>query len=211
MRLIHYGHACVLLELPQRVLIDPGAYSTGFEDVGDLDLVLITHAHPDHLDADRLRAMLVNSPQAIVVHSPGAASVLSGLDAIIATPGDKLVIAGVEITVTGDGTHACIHPDVAGSDNNGYLVNGAVLHPGDALQLADGPVDVLLVPVAGPWMKVQEGIDYLHEVAPRVAVPIHQGGLAPVHQQLHHRLLTNLAPEGTEVVVLDHAVPRELG
>ncbi|RSM87552.1 MBL fold metallo-hydrolase [Kibdelosporangium aridum] len=211
MRLIHYGHACVLLELPQRVLIDPGAYSAGFEDVADLDLVLITHAHPDHLDADRLRALLANSPQAIVVHSPSAASVLSGLDMVVATPGDKLMIAGVEITVTGNGAHACIHPDLAGSDNNGYLVNGAVLHPGDALQPVDGPVDVLLVPAAGPWMKIQEGIDYLRDVTPRVAVPIHQGGLAPVHQHLHHQLLTNLAPEGTEVVVLDHAVPREFG
>jgi L-ascorbate metabolism protein UlaG (beta-lactamase superfamily) len=211
MRLTHYGHACVLLELPQRVLIDPGAYSAGFEDLHDLDLVLVTHAHPDHLDTDRLRALLVNSPQARVVHSPGAATVLSGLDTIVAIPGDKLMIAGVEITVTGNGAHACIHPDVAGSDNNGYLVNGAVLHPGDTLQPVDGPVDVLLVPAAGPWMKIQEGIDYLREVAPRVAVPIHQGGLAPVHRHLHHRLLTDLAPEGTEVVVLDHAVPQEFG
>jgi L-ascorbate metabolism protein UlaG (beta-lactamase superfamily) len=210
MLLTHYGHACVLLELPQRVLIDPGAYSAGFEDLDGLDLVLVTHAHPDHLDAGRLRALLANSPQASVVHSPGAATVFSSLDTIIAVPGDKLAIAGVEITVTGNGAHACIHPDVAGSDNNGYLVNGAVLHPGDALQPADGPVDVLLVPAAGPWMKIQEGIDYLRTVAPRVAVPVHQAGLAPVHRQLHHRLLTNLAPEGTEVVVLDHAVPREL-
>jgi L-ascorbate metabolism protein UlaG (beta-lactamase superfamily) len=61
MRLTHYGHACVLLELPQRVLIDPGAYSAGFEQLEDLDLVLVTHAHPDHLDVDRLRALVVNN------------------------------------------------------------------------------------------------------------------------------------------------------
>lgn len=208
MRVTHYGHACVLLELPQRVLVDPGAYSLGFERLTDLDLILVTHAHPDHLDADVLRGLLANSPQATVVHSPG--TVLAGLDTTVAGPGDKLMIAGVEITVTGDGAHACVHPDLAGTDNNGYLVNGAVLHPGDALQPVDGPVDVLLVPAGGPWMKLQEGVDYLRAVAPRVAVPIHQGGLAPVHRHLHHQLLAKLAPEGTEVVVLDHAVPREL-
>jgi L-ascorbate metabolism protein UlaG (beta-lactamase superfamily) len=182
----------------------------GFEGLADLDLILVTHAHPDHLDADLLRGLLANSPQATIVHSPGAASALADLDTTVATPGDKLVITGVEILVTGDGAHACVHPDLAGSDNNGYLVNGAVLHPGDALQPADGPVDVLLVPAGGPWMKIQEGIDYLRAVAPRVAVPIHQAGLAPVHRHLHHQLLTNLAPAGTEVVVLDHAVPRDL-
>lgn len=210
MRLTHYEHACVLLELPQRVLIDPGAYSAGFEQLEDLDLVLVTHAHPDHLDVDLLRGLLVNSPQASVVHSPGAATALSDWDTTVATPGDKLTVAGVDITVTGDGVHACVHPDLPSSDNNGYLVNGAVLHPGDALQPAGGPVDVLLVPAGGPWMKIQEGIDYLRVVAPRVAVPIHQAGLAPVHRHLHHQLLTNLAPAGTEVVVLDHAVPRWL-
>jgi L-ascorbate metabolism protein UlaG (beta-lactamase superfamily) len=210
MRLTHYGHACVLLELPQRVLIDPGAYCMGFEGLTDLDLILVTHAHPDHLDADLLRGLLANSPQARVVHSPGAATALFEWDTTVATPGDKLTIAGVDITVTGDGAHQCVHPDLPGSDNNGYLVNGAVLHPGDALQPAGGPVDVLLVPAGGPWMKIQEGIDYLRAVAPRIAVPIHQAGLAPVHRHLHHQLLTNLAPAGTDVVVLDHAVARWL-
>lgn len=210
MRLTHYGHACVLLELPQRVLIDPGVYSAGFEGLEDLDLVLVTHAHPDHLDAGRLRALLAHSPQATVVHSPGAATALARLDTMIAVPGDTLVIDDVKITVTGGGDHARVHPDLPGSDNNGYLVNDAVLHPGDALHPSGRPVDVLLVPAAGPWMKIQEAVDYLRAVAPRVAVPIHQGGLAPAHQRLHHQVLTDLAPAGTKVVVLDHAVPQEI-
>jgi L-ascorbate metabolism protein UlaG (beta-lactamase superfamily) len=210
MRLTHYGHACVLLELPQRVLIDPGGYSFGFEHLTDLDLVLITHSHADHVDVDRLRYLLRGSPQATVVHSPGAAHALSGLDATVAEPGDKLSIAGVDITVTGSGVHALVHPDLPVPDNNGYLLNGAVLHPGDALDRVGEPVDVLLVPAGGPWMKIGEAVEYLRAVAPRVAVPIHQAGLAPVHQRLHRQLLSNLAPRGTEVVDVDHAVPREL-
>lgn len=210
MRLTHYGHACVLLELPQRVLIDPGGYSTGFEHLTGLDLVLVTHSHADHLDVDRLRYLLESSPQAMVVHSPGATAALAGLNTTVVTPGDKLSVSGVEITVIGSGVHACIHPELPMSDNNGYLINGAVLHPGDALDPVDEPVDVLLVPVGGPWMKIQESIEYLRAVAPYVAVPIHQAGLAPVHQRLHQQLLVNLAPRGTKVVVLDHAVPQEL-
>lgn len=215
MRLTHYGHACVLVEIPagettKRVLIDPGTYSRDFDDLRDLDLILITHAHPDHLDADRLSVLAANNPHATVVHGPGAATAVTGLTTAVAEPGDELTINAVTIVVTGSGAHAGIHPDLPGSDNNGYLIDGAVLHPGDALDPPRVAVDVLLVPAGGPWMKLAEGIDYLRTVAPRVAVPIHQAGLTPAHQRLHHQLLTNLAPSGTDVAVLEHAIPHTL-
>jgi hypothetical protein len=38
----------------------------------------------------------------------------------------------------------------------------------------------------------------------KVAVPIHQAGLADVHRQLPYQVLRGLAPSGTTVVVLDH-------
>lgn len=210
MRITHFGHACVLVELPQpgaRILIDPGTYSADFEQLRDLDLILVTHAHPDHLDADRLHALAQHNPNATIVHSPGATTVLTGLTTTVAVPGDKLTVSGVEITVTGTGEHACIHADLPGSDNNGYLIGGLVLHPGDALDPPGADVDVLLAPAGGPWLKIGESIDYVRAIAPRVVVPIHQAGLAPAHQQLHHQLLRNLAPAGTEVIVAAHATP----
>ena len=55
MKLTHLGHACLLVETDgARLLIDPGTMSA-FEDVRDLDAVLVTHQHPDHLDLARLR------------------------------------------------------------------------------------------------------------------------------------------------------------
>ncbi|MGV9675545.1 MBL fold metallo-hydrolase [Nocardia sp. NPDC003482] len=216
MRLTHFGHACVLAELPGadkdvRLLLDPGTYSGDFEELRDLDAVLITHAHPDHLDVDRLRQLLAANPDAPVVHGPGAAEPLRefGDRARLVRPGADTTIGGVGIRVTG-GAHACIHPDLPASDNNGYLLGEQVFHPGDAFDVPPVRPDVLLVPAGGPWMKVGEGIDYLRTVAPRVAVPIHQAGLAAVHQGMHHHLLRTLAPAGTTVEVLEHAVPHEL-
>lgn len=215
MQLTHYGHACVLVEIPTqdtwtRILIDPGAYSTGFEALRGLDLILVTHAHPDHLDADRLRALAAQNPDAKIAHSQGAAGALAGLPTTVAVPGDKLAVNGVEIIVTGSGQHACIHADLPGSDNNGYLIDGRVLHPGDALDPPPSAVEVLLVPVGGPWIKIGEGIDYVRAVAPPIVVPIHQDGLAAVHQQMHYQLLRNLTPDQTELVVLEHARPHTL-
>jgi L-ascorbate metabolism protein UlaG (beta-lactamase superfamily) len=212
-RVTHYGHACVLIELwtsggTSRVLIDPGTYSQDFETLRDLDLILITHDHPDHLDSERLRTIVTHNPQVKVVHGRQAAPALEGLPTVAASPGDELTVNGVAIAVTGNGKHACMHPDLPDSENNGYLVERTVLHPGDALAVPPAPVDVLLLPAGGPWMKLQEGIDYLRAVAPRVAIPVHQAGLAAAHQELHHNLLRKLAPENTEVVVLNQAVPR---
>ena len=91
--------------------------------------------------------------------------------------------------------------------NNGYVIDERVLHPGDAFIKPPESVEVLLLPVGGPWMKVGEAIDYLRAVDPRVVIPIHQAGLAPVHQNLHYSLLKNLGPANCEVLVLDQGVP----
>ncbi|RYH71205.1 MAG: MBL fold metallo-hydrolase [Alcaligenaceae bacterium] len=217
MKITHFGHACVLVEVPLRdktvqILIDPGTYSRDFEDLLDIDLVLITHSHPDHVDSDRLRALFERNPDSDLVYSAGAEATLASItpSGCVARPGDILRLRGVEIAVTG-GDHACIHPDLPGCDNNGYLVGGSLFHPGDSLETPPFDVDTLLLPAGGPWMKLSEGIDFLRAVGPRVAIPIHQAGLATVHQNMHHQLLTKLAPNKTEVIVLDHATSHALG
>ncbi|WP_433566750.1 MBL fold metallo-hydrolase [Nocardia sp. CA-151230] len=214
MELTHYGHACVLAEVTgeagvARVLFDPGAYSRDFEELRDLDLILITHAHPDHADAERITKLMADNPQAHLVLGPDT---LAALDdrleerAHVVEPGDKLSLRGLDLVVTG-GTHACIHPALPASPNRGFILNGSLFHPGDAFDQPPNQVEILLLPTGGPWMKVGEAIDYLRAVGPRSAVPIHQAGLAEVHQQMHMQLLMKLAPTDTEVVVLEHASP----
>lgn len=212
MQITHFGHACVLVEVTgTRVLLDPGSYSTGFEDLRDLDLVLVTHEHPDHLDLDRLPALLNANPRAELLVDSGAGRRLgeAGLGHRVLSPGDTDKPRAITVDVLG-GRHAVIHPKLPEVSNNGYLLDSLLLHPGDAFPPAEAPVDVLLLPVGGPWMKLSEAIDYLHAVRPGVVIPIHQAGLAPVHQQLHHQLLTALAPDHTEVVVLEPGVPGRL-
>lgn len=210
MKITHYGHACVLVEIPdgdgsKRVLIDPGAYSADFEPLRGLDLILITHEHPDHVDEDRVRALLAENPGAHLA-GPAIVAVFEHAFTHLISPGDKLNANGVELEVTG-GTHACIHSALPEAANNGYLIAGTVYHPGDAFDMPPADADVVFVPAGGPWMKLAEAIDYVRAVAPRVAIPIHQAGLAPIHQNMHHRLLTTLAPAGTEVIVAQHAAP----
>ena len=63
MRITHLGHACLLVEMADtRLLIDPGTFADDLSDVRDLSAVLVTHQHPDHLDPERLPALVAANP-----------------------------------------------------------------------------------------------------------------------------------------------------
>ena len=60
---------------------------------------------------------------------------------------------------------------------------------------------MLFVPAAAPWSKIAETIEYLRAVAPRTAVPIHQGILAT--PAVFYANLDRLGPEKTTFRALD--------
>jgi len=197
MRLTHYGHACMLAEFPDetRILFDPGTYSAGFEDLTDLDAVLITHEHPDHHDAERQARLAAANPEARVV--------------TVADTSNSVTAGGAVVQIQ-PGEHAVVHPHLPNLANNAYQVGDLLFHPGDSFAMPAGRVRILLLPTGGPWMKLGESVDYLRAVAPEIAVPIHQAGLAEVHRQLHYQVFRGLAPSGTTVQVLDHGITTAL-
>lgn len=199
MQTTHFGHSCVLLSTGSaRLLFDPGAYSTGFEPVTGLAAILITHQHPDHLDGQRLPALVKANPDAALVSDEDSAPELEKLGLTptsVVTPGDSLTIGGTSITVVG-GRHATIHQDLPTPTNAGYVVDhGAFYHPGDALFVPEQRIDVLGLPMAAPWLKTGEMIDFLRAVGPRVAVPIHEALLSELGFRGQRNWINHLAPD----------------
>jgi len=176
MELTKHGHACVVLsDGERRLVIDPGAF-TEPSALDGASAVLITHEHADHFVPDRVRAALDSDPALEVWTNKSVAAQLEGLGGRVHVVGngDAVTAAGFEVTVHGE-LHAEIHPDVPRIANIGFLVNGQVFHPGDALTVPDQPVETLLVPMHAPWSRTADLIDYVRAVHADQAFGVHDG------------------------------------
>ncbi|WP_189718813.1 MBL fold metallo-hydrolase [Streptomyces chryseus] len=193
-KLTKKSHACVRLEKDGRTLvIDPGNFSEPDAAVG-ADVVLVTHEHPDHFAEDRLRAALEAGPGAEIWTLRSVADQLSAaFPGRVHTVGhgDAFSAAGFDVQVHGE-LHAVIHPDIPRITNVGYLVDGSVFHPGDALTVPDQPVETLMLPVMAPWSKISEVIDYVREVRPRRAIDIHDALLTDLARPIYDRQIGGL-------------------
>jgi L-ascorbate metabolism protein UlaG (beta-lactamase superfamily) len=204
-RITYVGHATLLLEMDGvRLLTDPllrgrvlhlqrRSRAVAEEMYRNIDAVLISHLHWDHLDIASLR-LLEQETQLIV---PAGAAVLlrkrgfSNIQEIDA--GDSISIGTLTIEATPAKHH--VNPWLFGSSAPclGYLVKGSqsIYFPGDT-DLFPGmadlvkDLDVALIPVWG-WgpnlgaghMNPARAAEALTLLCPRIAIPIHWGTFYP--------------------------------
>ena len=203
-RLTWLGHATVLVEDRARVLTDPvltsrllhlhrRAGETPAAAPHELDAVVVSHLHSDHLHLPSLRLLAPGTP---VLVPRGSAGLLrgTGVEPIEMSRGDAVSVAGATITA--------VPAHLAGSRwpwsrlhcaALGYVIvgNGATYFAGDTVAFPEMAtlhprLDVALLPVGGwgPWLRGQHlepagAARCLRELRPSVAVPVHYGTLWP--------------------------------
>jgi L-ascorbate metabolism protein UlaG (beta-lactamase superfamily) len=197
MQLTKLGHACVRLDKDGgRLVLDPGVWS-GPDALAGAHAVLVTHEHPDHLDAAAIRAALDRQPGLELWANPSVAAQFAAYGGRVheVGHGDTFTAAGFDVHVYGS-EHAVIMPGIPVIANTGFGVDQAVFHPGDSFTVPEDPIPVLLLPVSAPWLKFAETAAYATAVNPaRGGYAIHDAILSPQGTGLVGNLLKILSRE----------------
>jgi len=176
MKITKYEHACLLVEaLDQKLIIDPGMFAESLpQDLKEVHAVVVTHIHSDHLDKERLQAIVVANPE-VTVFAPQ--DVLDEIQEIEAKK--ELAETGVSHTAGSFALeffghdHAVIYEKVP-CENVGVMVNKTLYYPGDSFTKPNGDkIPLLALPAGAPWMKVGEAMDFMKAVMPGSVFPTH--------------------------------------
>jgi L-ascorbate metabolism protein UlaG (beta-lactamase superfamily) len=205
---VHWvGHASTLIEVGgQRVLTDPlltrrvahlrRRRALPTPDVADVDTVLLSHAHLDHLHLPSLRRLHRNTRMVTPVGTGRLLTAAGFVDVTEVRIGDLVELGGSGVTAEvvpaahkhGRGPHSRVSAQPVG-----YVVTGEgrrVYFPGDT-DLFDGmaaleDIDVALLPIWGWGSSLGTGhLDPTRAasatglIRPGIVVPIHWGTYAP--------------------------------
>ncbi|MFO0718931.1 MAG: MBL fold metallo-hydrolase [Candidatus Paceibacterota bacterium] len=103
-----------------------------------------------------------------------------------------------------DGKHEEIFLEIGQVQNTGYFIDNTLFYPGDSFHNPEKPVDILALPVAGPWCKISDAIRYALAVKPKKAFPVHDGILQKDRIGSSHKVPEKvLAENGIEFVIMN--------
>ena len=190
MKITKHEHACLeLLEGGQRILIDPGVYTSPMGEVGDVVAVVITHNHDDHCFEAQLASIQATNP-AMHVYSTDEvcarlAKSLPKLPTTAVHHGDFYEVGPFTLEFFGD-LHQEIHRSIPLIQNCGVMVNDRLYYPGDSYTQPDRDVELLACPTSAPWLKIGDVMDFVAAVKPKRSFATHNVHLSDFGHDLNN-------------------------
>ncbi|MBI2029093.1 MBL fold metallo-hydrolase [Candidatus Gottesmanbacteria bacterium] len=186
MKVHKIGHCCLVIDVDGlRILTDPGAYTDKQNQIQKIDVIAITHEHLDHLHIESLKKVLVKNPRSTIITNNAVGKILLQKNIKYDLLGHNKKKKFKNVLIEGFGKlHADIYSTVPRVENTGYFIANKLFYPGDALTDPGKKVEILALPVAGPWLTLGQAIDYSKRIKPKKCFPVHDGMLkflGPVH------------------------------
>jgi L-ascorbate metabolism protein UlaG (beta-lactamase superfamily) len=210
MKITKFGHCCMLLEIDGIMIVtDPGNFTTAQNGLEGIDAVLITHEHADHFHIESVKAILAKNPNATVITNAAVGALLEkeGVASTRVGDGEHTDFKGVSIEGFGK-DHAVVYEEVGNVENTAFLVSNKFYFPGDNFHVCGKDVEVLALPVAGPWMKYSEAIDFAKAVNAKQAFGVHDGMITPAFRPFIGALMGKFVPN-TQYFTLADGETRE--
>lgn len=194
-------NSCLLVTTTDgTTLLDPGFFTFGYDGIdldgiGEVQRVLITHEHADHVSPDFVR-WLVDRGEDVAVHSNQAVADL------LAPHELEVRVDSPEGVSAEDVVHEML-PTGATPPNRAWTIDSLITHPGDSY----GPTStapVLALPLLTPWGTTYKSIEFARRLQPQQVVPIHDFYLTKAGRDFIVGMAKNvLASSDIEVVPLD--------
>lgn len=178
MKVTKLVHSCLIVEHEgKKVLVDPGNYSwnsgiVNQDSLRDIDYVLVTHAHPDHIDETFASVVNELSPNAIWYVTPATKEKISVLPGVHLETESALSDVRYISSEHADLTHwgAC-------KDHTSFVLFDVMLISGDCHTLTKMH-DASIFAVAingGPWGSVKTCLNMIAamDVKPMKVIPLH--------------------------------------
>ncbi len=184
MKITRFAQSCLRIETKgKRILIDPGynLYDDSYprNEWSDIDVLLVTHKHPDHCHLDALREIIKN-PKTQFYTTQEVADAYPELNPKIVKAGDVLALGGVTVEVV-KAVHGWAQTSKGGiriHENVGYVVDDGVCR---AYQTSDTVAfdhdlkcDVIFLPSVS-YGKILDGemAVFAKKTGARLVIPVH--------------------------------------
>ncbi|MEO3407628.1 MBL fold metallo-hydrolase [Mucilaginibacter sp. CAU 1740] len=186
MKITKYIHSCLLFEKDGfKLLFDPGKFSFAEglvkpDQFADINAVIITHNHPDHLDTDNLRKIIELSQAAIYTNAEVSQELKEAcLESIIVEEGEMTL--GHFLFQVINVKHEPLL-DSPAPNMHAYVIDQLVLHPVDSfdekLNEYQG-IPLLILPIMAPFTTELAVAGFADRINPKEVLPVHDGYAKP--------------------------------